>query len=71
MQPPAPPVVKPALPPPLDLKSLEIRLKETKAIGVFTKLALKKQIDDLLDRFAAIGLDSTVYGTHTMRRYSV
>jgi len=53
MQPPAPPVVKPALPPPLDLKSLEIRLKETKAIGVFTKLALKNQIDDLLERFRA------------------
>ena len=52
-QQPAPPVVKPALAPPLDLKSLEIRLKETKAIGVFTKLALKNQIDDLLERFRA------------------
>jgi len=41
------------LPPPLDLKSLETRLKETKAIGVFTKLALKNQVDDLLDRFRA------------------
>lgn len=48
-----PPVVRPALPPPLDLKSLENRLKETKAIGVFTKLALKNQIDDLLERFRA------------------
>jgi len=28
-------------PPPLDLKSLETRLKETHAIGVFTKLAFK------------------------------
>jgi hypothetical protein len=36
---------------PLDLKSLETRLKETPAIGVFTKLALKNQIDELLDRF--------------------
>lgn len=52
-QPPAPLAVKPALPPPLDLKSLENRLKETKAIGVFTKLALKNQIDDLLERFRA------------------
>jgi hypothetical protein len=33
------------------LKSLETRLKETPAIGVFTKLALKNQIDELLDRF--------------------
>ena len=40
-------------PPPLDLKSLETRLKETEAIGVFTKLALKNQIDDLLDTFRA------------------
>jgi hypothetical protein len=52
-QQPAPPVATPALPPPLDLKTLETRLKETKAIGVFTKLALKNQIDDLLERFRA------------------
>jgi hypothetical protein len=39
--------------PPLDLKSLETRLKETKAIGVFTKLALKNQVDDLLNQFRA------------------
>lgn len=38
-------------PPPLDLKSLETRLRETKAIGVFTKLTVKNQVDDLLDRF--------------------
>jgi hypothetical protein len=38
---------------PLDLKSLETRLKETKAIGVFTKLALKNQVDDLLAQFRA------------------
>jgi hypothetical protein len=37
--------------PPLDLTSLETRLKETKAIGVLTKIALKNQIDDLLDQF--------------------
>jgi hypothetical protein len=46
---------RPAKPetPPLDLKSLEKRLKETNAIGVFTKLALKNQVDDLLDQFRA------------------
>jgi hypothetical protein len=44
---------KPQATAPLDLKSLETRLKETAAIGVFTKLALKNQIDDLLDRFRA------------------
>jgi hypothetical protein len=53
-QQPVPPVVKPVVAPPLDLKSLETRLKETKAIGVFTKLALKNQIDDLLERFRAL-----------------
>ena len=37
--------------PPLDLAGLESRLRETKAIGVMTKLALKNQVDDLLDRF--------------------
>jgi hypothetical protein len=32
---------------------LETRLKETKAIGVFTKITLKNQVDDLLDQFRA------------------
>jgi hypothetical protein len=40
-------------PPPLDLTTLETRLKETKAIGVFTKLTLKNQVDDLLEQFRA------------------
>lgn len=40
-------------PPALDLKSLETRLKDTQAIGVFTKLALKNQVDDLLAKFRA------------------
>ena len=50
---PAPALARPEAPPPLDLKSLEIRLKETKAIGVFTKLALTNQVDDLLEQFRA------------------
>jgi len=37
--------------PSLDFASLENRLRATKAIGVFTKLALKNQIDDLLHEF--------------------
>lgn len=36
---------------PLDLNLLETRLRETKAIGVFTKLSIKNQVDDLLARF--------------------
>lgn len=39
--------------PPLDLASLKNRLRETKAIGVFTKIALKNQVDDLLNQFRA------------------
>ena len=38
-------------PPPLDLKALEQRLKDTSAIGVLTKLSLKNQVDDLVGRF--------------------
>lgn len=53
-QTPAPTAVMPAAQPPaLDLKSLETQLKATKAIGVFTKLTLKNQIDELLGRFRA------------------
>jgi hypothetical protein len=50
---PAAAPAKPLAAAPLDLKSLETRLKETQAIGVFTKLTLKNQIDELLDRFRA------------------
>jgi hypothetical protein len=39
--------------PPPDLASLEQRLRDTKAIGVFTKLSLKNQVDDLLTQFRA------------------
>ncbi len=47
---PVPPKPAPAT---LDLASLEKRLKETSAIGVFTKLTLKNQVDDLLSQFRA------------------
>ena len=33
------------------LVGLEQRLRETPAIGMFTKLSLKNQVDDLLDQF--------------------
>ena len=39
--------------PALDLAALEARLKDTRAIGVFTKLSLKNQVDDLLSQFRA------------------
>ncbi|MBI1732872.1 MAG: hypothetical protein HYR49_08915 [Gammaproteobacteria bacterium] len=59
---PAPTPAKPEVPPPpaakppeptLDVASLKERLKETKAIGVLTKLTLKNQVDDLLKQFQA------------------
>ncbi len=65
--PPGRPTAKPSVPaatqpkpatetpkaPTLDLGSLEQRLKDTKAIGVFTKLSLKNQVDDLLGELRA------------------
>lgn len=40
--------VRPPAAPSLDLAALEQRLRDTHAIGVFTKLSLKNQVDDLL-----------------------
>jgi hypothetical protein len=37
--------------PTLDLAGLEKRLRDTSAIGLFTKLSLKNQVDDLLQQF--------------------
>jgi hypothetical protein len=54
------PAAKPAVPP-LDLKAMTEELKATRALGVFTKIALKNQIDDLLDRF-----DQFYQGTATL-----
>jgi len=49
--PPAAATPTPAAPAALDLNSLKEQLKETKAIGTFTKLSLKNQVDDLLQQF--------------------
>jgi hypothetical protein len=53
---PAPSVTstKPTTAAPLDLASLKQRLRDTDAIGVFSKLSLKNQVDDLLDEFRAV-----------------
>lgn len=48
---PAPTPAASAGPPALNLTSLEQRLRDTHAIGVFTKLSLKNQVDDLLAQF--------------------
>lgn len=46
-----PPASKPDATPSLDLKTLEQRLRATNAIGTFTKLALKNEVDDLTGKF--------------------
>jgi hypothetical protein len=45
--PPTPSTPKPQL----DFKAMEQRLRDTSAIGVFTKLSIKNQVDDLLKAF--------------------
>jgi hypothetical protein len=52
-QPPKQPAAPGAAAATLDLDALKTELKQTKAIGVFTKLTLKNQVDDLLDKFRA------------------
>ncbi len=57
IHPPSPPAAAARAPtaagatPALDLTGLEQRLRETHAIGLFTKLSLKNQVDDLLAKF--------------------
>ena len=51
---PSSPAPAPAASPTLNLADLEQRLRETRAIGVFTKLSLKNQVDDLLNAFRAL-----------------
>jgi hypothetical protein len=72
----APPVAAPvaavAQPPPpsLDLTSLEQRLRDTRAIGLFTKLSLKNQVDELLSQFRAYhGGDKTTPPNVLRQRY--
>jgi 3-oxoacyl-ACP reductase-like protein len=56
----------------LDLDSLEQRLRETKAIGVFTKLSLKNQVDDLLNDFKTFyGGKSKLVLTDLRQRYDL
>jgi hypothetical protein len=52
MPPPSPPPPSSGTPKPeLDFKSLVQRLRDTSAVGVFTKLSIKNQVDDLLKAF--------------------
>jgi hypothetical protein len=56
----------------LDLGALEQRLKETRAIGLFTKLSLKNQVDDLLNQFRAFhGKQGTTSLAELRQRYDL
>ena len=63
---PPPPARK--LEPPLDVAALKARLRDTNAIGVFTKLALKNQVDDLLQRFRSHYLSGQKTGVAALRQ---
>ena len=56
------------LEPPLDVAALKTRLRDTNAIGVFTKLALKKQVDDLLQQFRTHYLNGQKTGNAALRQ---
>jgi hypothetical protein len=77
---PAPPVPAAANPPSpaaaapaargaaLDLSALEQRLRDTHAIGVFTKLSLKNQVDDLLAQFKAFYRGQSQFSLEQLRQ---
>jgi hypothetical protein len=62
---------KPAAAPPLNLASLEQRLRDTKAIGVFTKISLKNQVDDLLAQFRAFHQEGAGALTELREKYNL
>jgi hypothetical protein len=53
--------------PPLDVAALKARLRDTDAIGVFTKLALGNQVDDLLKRFRQVHQSGKSIGVASLR----
>jgi hypothetical protein len=54
--------------PPLDVAALKARLRDTDAIGVFTKLALGNQVDDLLKQFRQIHQSGKSAGVASLRQ---
>ena len=61
------PAAKPSEPS-LDVAALTTRLRDTNAIGVFTKLALKNQVDDLLKQFRAYHQGGQKTGVASLRQ---
>ena len=60
-----PPPAKPTL----NLADLEQRLRDTRAIGVFTKLSLKNQVDDLLSEFRSYYQGPNKHPTPALRQH--
>jgi hypothetical protein len=56
------------LEPPLDVAALKTRLRDTHAIGLFTKLALKNQVDDLMQQFRAHHQSGNKTGVASLRQ---
>lgn len=54
--------------PTLDLTALKEQLRETKAIGVLSKITLKNQVDDLLDQFREYYLGASKITMTGLRR---
>ena len=50
------------------MAALKARLRDTDAIGVFTKLALKNQVDDLLEQFRALHQGGQKTGVASLRQ---
>jgi hypothetical protein len=58
----------PGASPTLNLADLEQRLRDTRAIGVFSKLSLKNQVDDLLNAFRALYRGPNKHPTAELRQ---
>lgn len=54
--------------PTLDLNALQQRLRDTRAIGLFTKLSLKNQVDDLLAQFRSFHKGSSAPSLAELRQ---
>lgn len=66
-QPAQAPVATSAGEAPLDVDALKTRLRDTDAIGLFTKIALKNQVDDLLEQFRAQHIEGQSNGVAALR----
>lgn len=52
----------------MDLDALKAQLRETKAIGVFTKISLKNKVDDLMKQFREYHQGKTTLSMKQLRQ---